>query len=57
MQAQGLKLFFSYARADSEFVLRLAEDMRSAGVDLWISGAERSLPLLHLVEMLYQLRP
>lgn len=36
MQAPGSKVFFSYARADSEFVLRLAEDMRSAGVDLWI---------------------
>ena len=33
---RDLKVFFSYARADSKFALRLAEDMRSAGVDLWI---------------------
>jgi hypothetical protein len=36
MQVQGMKIFFSYARSDSKFVLKLAEDMRSAGVDLWI---------------------
>ena len=30
------KLFFSYARADSEFVLKLAEDLRSAGTNLWL---------------------
>jgi hypothetical protein len=36
MEPQGSKVFFSYARADSEFVLKLAEKMRSAGVDLWI---------------------
>jgi hypothetical protein len=36
MESQGLKVFFSYARADSEFVLKLAEKMRSSGVDLWI---------------------
>ena len=36
MESQGLKVFFSYARGDSEFVLKLAEKMRSAGVDLWI---------------------
>lgn len=31
-----MDLFFSYARADSDFALRLAGDMRSAGVDLWM---------------------
>jgi len=30
------KVFFSYSRADSDFVLQLATDLRSAGVDLWI---------------------
>jgi hypothetical protein len=30
------KCFFSYARADSEFVLKLAEDLRSAGTNLWL---------------------
>jgi len=30
------KIFFSYARADSEFVLRLASDLRSASISLWI---------------------
>jgi hypothetical protein len=28
--------FFSYARSDSEFALRLAKDLRSAGVQLWL---------------------
>jgi formylglycine-generating enzyme required for sulfatase activity len=30
------KFFFSYARADSEFVLKLAEDLRSNGINLWL---------------------
>src|SRR5262249_53243878 len=30
------KFFFSYARADSEFVLKLADDLRSVGTDLWL---------------------
>jgi hypothetical protein len=30
------KVFFSYARADAEFVLKLANDLRSAGISLWI---------------------
>jgi hypothetical protein len=30
------KVFFSYARADAEFVLKLANDLRSAGINLWI---------------------
>lgn len=29
-------LFFSYARADEAFALRLAESLRSAGGNLWI---------------------
>jgi formylglycine-generating enzyme required for sulfatase activity len=30
------KFFFSYARADSEFVLKLAENLRSNGITLWV---------------------
>jgi hypothetical protein len=30
------KFFFSYARADSEFVLKLAEDLRSNGTNVWL---------------------
>src|SRR5258706_14459423 len=30
------KVFFSYAREDAGFVLRLANDLRSSGIDLWI---------------------
>ena len=30
------KIFFSYARADSEFVLKLAEELRSIGTNLWL---------------------
>jgi hypothetical protein len=30
------RLFISYSRADGEFVLRLAGDLRAAGVDLWL---------------------
>src|SRR5262249_22111175 len=30
------KVFFSYARADAEFVLKLASDLRSAGISLWV---------------------
>ena len=36
MKGDDRRVFFSYARADAEFALRLAGDMRSAGVDLWI---------------------
>ena len=28
--------FFSYSREDSEFALRLAEDLRTAGADVWL---------------------
>src|SRR4051794_29765587 len=30
------KTFFSYARADSEFVLRLAKDLRDGGAVIWL---------------------
>jgi len=36
MPAEVPKIFFSYARADAEFVLRLAKDLRSAGTNLWV---------------------
>src|SRR5262245_33503265 len=30
------KFFFSYARADKDFVLKLADDLRSHGINLWL---------------------
>ena len=36
MQGWGRKIFFSYSREDSKFVLKLASDMRANGLDLWI---------------------
>ena len=30
------KIFFSYSRLDSDFALRLAKDIRAAGIDIWI---------------------
>ncbi|MGB5528853.1 MAG: toll/interleukin-1 receptor domain-containing protein, partial [Ignavibacteriaceae bacterium] len=30
------KTFFSYSRDDSEFVLKLAKDLRAAGADVWL---------------------
>jgi len=36
MPVEESKIFFSYARADAEFVLRLAKDLRSAGINLWM---------------------
>ena len=36
MTSKESMLFFSYARADSEFVLKLATDLRSAGASIWI---------------------
>jgi hypothetical protein len=30
------RLFFSYSRADADFVRRLAGDLRAAGIDLWL---------------------
>jgi hypothetical protein len=36
MTVDAPKIFFSYARADTQFVLELANELRSAGVNLWI---------------------
>jgi len=36
MEAKRSLLFFSYARADAEFALKLAKSLRSAGANLWI---------------------
>ena len=36
MQAETPRIFFSYAREDSEFALTLAKDLRAAGVTLWL---------------------
>ncbi len=33
---ESAKTFFSYSRADSAFVLRLAKDLRDAGASLWL---------------------
>ncbi len=30
------KIFFSYSRDDSEFVLKLAKDLRAGGADIWL---------------------
>lgn len=31
-----LQTFFSYSRTDAEFALRLANDLRAAGIDIWM---------------------
>jgi predicted ATP-dependent Lon-type protease len=31
-----LRYFFSYARKDSDFVLKLAKELRAVGVNLWL---------------------
>ncbi len=36
MEPKQSLLFFSYARADAEFALKLANSLRSAGANLWI---------------------
>jgi TPR repeat protein len=36
MKTKESPLFFSYARADSDFALKLAKSLRSAGANLWI---------------------
>jgi TIR domain len=36
MTVDASKIFFSYAHADTQFVLELANGLRSAGVNLWI---------------------
>lgn len=35
-------IFISYARADSEFALKLAKDLRSAGANLWLDQLDLS---------------
>lgn len=34
--ATGKHLFISYSRRDGDFALKLAQDLRSAGVDIWL---------------------
>ena len=34
--AQGAPAFFSYSRQDSEFAIRLAEDLKAAGANVWL---------------------
>ena len=36
MALDSLSAFFSYSRADSEFALKLAEDLRAAGASVWM---------------------
>ena len=36
------KTFFSYSRVDSEFVLKLAKDLRTAGADIWLDQLDIS---------------
>jgi hypothetical protein len=36
MAAESPRFFFSYAREDSEFVLRLARELREAGANVWL---------------------
>lgn len=36
MAADRAKFFFSYARSDGEFALRLAKELRAAAVDVWV---------------------
>ena len=36
MAASASVTFFSYCREDSDFALRLAEDLKAAGADVWI---------------------
>lgn len=36
MSADAAAAFFSYAREDSEFVLRLYEDLKGSGASVWI---------------------
>jgi hypothetical protein len=36
MSSEELKYFFSYTREDSEFVLKLAKELRTLGANLWL---------------------
>jgi hypothetical protein len=40
MQTEMPRIFFSYARADSEFVLQLAKDLKAAGTNLWLDQVD-----------------
>ncbi len=42
MTTDSPRVFFSYARADAEFVLKLANDLRAAGIGLWIDQLDIS---------------
>src|SRR5215469_3789210 len=44
--------FFSYSRTDGEFALRLAEDLKSAGANIWIDqlDIEPGTPWDHEIE-------
>jgi mono/diheme cytochrome c family protein len=42
MGEQRLPIFFSYSREDSEFALRLAQDLKSAGVPVWLDRLDIS---------------
>ena len=33
---EALQYFFSYARKDAAFVLRLAKELREVGINLWL---------------------
>ena len=43
MAEESGKTFFSYARQDSEFVLRLVKDLRAAGADVWLDQLDIGL--------------
>jgi hypothetical protein len=42
MPEPSLTTFFSYARVDSEFVLRLAKDLRASGAKVWLDQLDIS---------------
>jgi hypothetical protein len=42
METKKSMLFFSYARTDSDFALRLAKDLRSAGASIWLDQLDLS---------------
>ncbi len=43
MAEESGKTFFSYAREDSTFVLRLVKDLRTAGADVWLDQLDIGL--------------
>jgi hypothetical protein len=40
LAAEPQTAFFSYSRDDSEFALRLAEDLKAAGANVWLNQLE-----------------